>query len=91
MNWIALTLVASLPLGKCTQWESVEEANLLFCLIPFCTVEIFTRCIYNIKTCIALYKRDSQWEFAVRLRELKLELGDNLEGWGGKGGGRGHR
>ena len=33
-------------------------------------------------------KIDSQWEFAVCLRELKLGLCDNLEGGDGKGGGR---
>ena len=42
---------------------------------------------------------DSQWEFAVCLRELKPGLCDNLEGWDGVGGweggsrisrGRGH-
>ena len=31
---------------------------------------------------------DGQWEFAVRLRELKLGLCDNLEGWDGEGGSR---
>ena len=31
-------------------------------------------------------KLDSQWEFAVRLRELKYC--DNLDGWDGVGGGR---
>ena len=31
---------------------------------------------------------ESQWEFAVRLRELKLVLHDYLEGWDGVGGGR---
>ena len=33
-------------------------------------------------------KIDSQWAFAVWLRELKLGLGNNLEAWGGDGGGR---
>ena len=32
---------------------------------------------------------DSQWEFAVWLRELRPGLCDNLEGWDGEGGGRG--
>ena len=31
---------------------------------------------------------DSQWEFAVRLGELKLVLRDNLEWWDGVGGER---
>ena len=31
---------------------------------------------------------DSQWEFAVCLRELKQVLYINLEGWDGTGGGR---
>ena len=39
--------------------------------------------IYN-----TIYKTDSQWEFAVWLRELKQELCDNLEGWDGKKMGR---
>ena len=32
--------------------------------------------------------KNSQWEFSGRLRELKLELCDNLEGWDEVGGGR---
>ena len=35
--------------------------------------------IYN-----TMCKIDSQWEFAVRLRELRQSLCDNLEGWDGK-------
>ena len=37
---------------------------------------------------IAIYKIDSQWEFAVRLRKLKQGLSINLEGWAGEGDGR---
>ena len=37
--------------------------------------------IYNTKC-----KIDSQWEFAVWLRELKQGLFVNLEGWDGEGG-----
>ena len=33
-------------------------------------------------------KIDSQWEFSVWLREVKVLLCDNLEGWDGVGGGR---
>ena len=33
-------------------------------------------------------KIDSQWEFAVGLRELKQGLCDNLDGWDGKRDGR---
>ena len=33
-------------------------------------------------------KKDSQWRFAVWLRELKPELSNNLEGWDGQGNGR---
>ena len=33
-------------------------------------------------------KLDSQWEFALRCRELKLVLCDHLEGWDGVGGGK---
>ena len=39
------------------------------------------------ETCITICKIDSQWEFAVWLRELKRELCDSLE-WDGLGGGR---
>ena len=40
----------------------------------------------------AIYKMDSQLEFAVCLRELQLGLCNNLDGWDGEGGsrGRGH-
>ena len=39
--------------------------------------------IYN-----TICKIDSQWEFAVWLKEIKQGLCDNLEGWNGKGDGR---
>ena len=42
----------------------------------------------NKETYITICKTDSQWEFAVWLRELKQGLGNNLEGWDGEGGGR---
>ena len=42
----------------------------------------------NMKTYITTCKIDSQWEFAVCLRELKQELNINLEGWDGEGDGR---
>ena len=42
----------------------------------------------NMKTYITICKIDSQWEFAVWLRELKPGLGNNLEGWDAEGGGR---
>ena len=43
------------------------------------------------ETYIIMCKVDSQWEFAIQLRELKLRLRNNLEGWEGKreGGSRG--
>ena len=45
----------------------------------------------NIEIYNTICKIDSQWEFAVWLRELKQWLCDNLEGWDGKEmGGRGH-
>ena len=37
------------------------------------------------ETYIAICKIDSQWEFAVCLRELKQGLCLNLEGWDGLG------
>ena len=37
----------------------------------------------NMETCITIDKIDSQWEFAVCLRELKQGLCINLEGWDG--------
>ena len=42
----------------------------------------------NMETYATTYKIDSQWEFAVWLRELKLGLCNNLEGWDGDRGGR---
>ena len=42
----------------------------------------------NMETCITICKIDSQWEFAVYLRELKQGLCINLEGQDGKGDGR---
>ena len=36
---------------------------------------------------ITICKIVGQWEFAVWLRELKPRLCNNLEGWGGEGGG----
>ena len=40
------------------------------------------------ETYVTKCKRESQWEFAACLRELKLGLCNNLEGWNGEGGGR---
>ena len=42
----------------------------------------------NSETYITICKIDSQWEFAVWVREIEPGLGDNLEGWDGDGGGR---
>ena len=39
----------------------------------------------NMETYITEYKIESQWEFAVWLRQLKQRLCINLEGWNGKG------
>ena len=46
----------------------------------------------NMETYITISKIDSQWEFAVPLRELKQRHCINLEGWDKEGGsrGRGH-
>ena len=38
----------------------------------------------NMETYIAICKIESQWEFAVWFRELKLELCDSLEAWDGR-------
>ena len=43
----------------------------------------------NMETYITICKIDSQWEFAVCLRELKQGLHINLEGWNGEGDGKG--
>ena len=40
------------------------------------------------ETYITIRKIDSQWEFAVCLRELKQWLCVSLEGWDGEGDGR---
>ena len=42
----------------------------------------------NMETYLTTCKTDSQWEFAVCLRELKQRLGINLEGWDGDRDGR---
>ena len=42
----------------------------------------------NIEIYNTICKIDSQWEFAVWLRELKQELCDNLEGWDVEADGR---
>ena len=42
----------------------------------------------NMETYTAICKADSPWEFAVGLRELKLGLCTNLEGWEWPGGER---
>ena len=42
----------------------------------------------NMETYITICKIDSQWEFAVWLRELKCGLSNNLERWDVEGGGR---
>ena len=42
----------------------------------------------NMETDITICKTDSQWEFAVCLRELKQGLCINLEGMDGEGDGR---
>ena len=42
----------------------------------------------NMETYITICKIDSQWEFAVWLRKLKLGLCINLKGWDGVGDGR---
>ena len=39
----------------------------------------------NMEIYITKCKIDSQWEFVVRLRELKLGLCNNLEGWDWEG------
>ena len=50
----------------------------------------------NMETNTTICKIDSQWEFAVWLRNLKQGLCVNMEGWEGVGdvrevpGGRGH-
>ena len=43
---------------------------------------------HNMETYITICKIDSQWEFALWLREHKLRLCNNLERWDEEGGGR---
>ena len=40
------------------------------------------------ETDLSICKIESQWKFAVCLRELKQGLCINLEGWNGEGDGR---
>ena len=42
----------------------------------------------NMEIYITICKIGSQWDFAVRLRDLKPGLGNNLEGRDAEGGGR---
>ena len=42
----------------------------------------------NMEIYITICKIESQWEFAIWLRELKQGFCDNLEGWDGEGDGR---
>ena len=42
----------------------------------------------NMETYNTICKIDSQWEFAVCLRDLKQGPCNSLEGWGGEGDGR---
>ena len=42
----------------------------------------------NKETYMTVCKIDSQWEFAVCLRELKQGFCNNLVGWDGEGDGR---
>ena len=42
----------------------------------------------NMEAYTTICKIDSQWEFAVCLKELKQGLCINLEGWDGEGDGR---
>ena len=43
----------------------------------------------NMETYNSIRKIDSQWEFALSLRELKEGLFNNSEGWDGEGDWRG--
>ena len=45
----------------------------------------------NMETCNTICKIDSQWEFAIRLRELKQGVCNNLEGWDEEGDRKGFR
>ena len=58
----------------CGHWEKGEEG------------EVYGKSA--METSITMSEMDSQWEFAVRLQELKEEPCINLEGWGGEGHGR---
>ena len=42
----------------------------------------------NMETYITEYKIESQWEFAVWLRQLKQGVRIKLEGWDGEGDGK---
>ena len=65
------------------------EIDIEYRLIDMGRVEERVRCIEcNMETYITICKTDSQWEFAIRLKELKQGLCDNLEEWNGKGDGR---
>ena len=42
----------------------------------------------NMETYFTICKIDSQWEFSIWLKELKLGLCNNLDGWNGERDGR---
>ena len=62
----------------CEVWESLWQEDLnsyrQIILLKIQTAES------NMETYIAICKIDSQWEFAIWLRELKQGLCNNLEG-----------
>ena len=65
------------------------EIDIEYRLIDMGRVEERVRCIEcNMETYITICKTDSQWEFAVCLRELKQGLCINLEEWDGEKDGR---
>ena len=69
---------------------SSEERDIENRLMDMGRGEERVRCMerVHVETYIAIYKTDSQWEFAVCLRKLKQGLCINLEGWDGQGDGR---
>ena len=56
-------------------------------MISHCSFDVHFSNKSNIEH-ITMCKIDSQWEFAVCLREFKQGLCINLEGWDGEGDGR---
>ena len=77
--WLSLFIYTCMHAWTCTRMNCLYKT-------PHFQGEIYVES--NMETYVTICKRDSQWEFAVWLKELKHGLCNNLEKWDGVGGGR---